>query len=63
MLQRLPAVIAQVNAGNACENLLNKIRQILILFIERKKLQKKYVTIKLNSINLWNRMNNVFINF
>ena len=62
MLQRLPAVIAQVNAGHACENLLNKIRQILILFIERKKLQKKYVT-KLNSINLWNRMNNVFINF
>ena len=63
MLQRLPAVIAQVNAGNASENLLNKRRQILILFIERKKLQKKYVTIKLNSINLWNRMNNVFINF
>ena len=52
MLQRLPAVIAQVNAGNASENLLNKRRQILILFIERKKLQKKYVTIKLNSINL-----------
>ena len=63
MLQRLPAVIAQVNAGNASENLLNKRRQILILFIERKKLWKKYVTIKLNSINLWNRMNNVFINF
>ena len=52
MLQRFLTVLAQVNAGNASENLLIKTRQILYFFIERKKLQKKYITIKLNSINL-----------
>ena len=29
MLQRLPAALAQVNAGNTSENLLNEIRQII----------------------------------
>ena len=29
ILQRLPIALAQVNAGNTSENLLNEIRQIL----------------------------------
>ena len=29
MLQRLPIDLAQVNAGNTSENLLNEIRQII----------------------------------
>ena len=29
MLQRLPVVLAQVKAGNRCENLLSEIRQII----------------------------------
>ena len=29
MPQRLPIVLAQVKAGNTCENLLNEIRQII----------------------------------
>ena len=29
MLQRLPIVLAQVKAGNTCENVLNIIRQII----------------------------------
>ena len=39
MLQRLPIVRAQVNAGNTSENLS------YILCIEQKKLLKKYTTI------------------
>ena len=45
MLQRLPVALAQVKAGNASEKLLNEIRQICILCIEKKKLLKKYITI------------------
>ena len=41
MLQRLPIALAQVKAGNTCENLLHKIRQSYILCIEQKKLLKK----------------------
>ena len=29
MLRRLPVAVAQMEAGNACENLLNKILQII----------------------------------
>ena len=31
MLQRLPTALAQVKAGNASENLLNEMRQIMYL--------------------------------
>ena len=44
MLQRLPIVLAQVNAGNISENLLNEIK-LYILCIEQKKLLKLYTTI------------------
>ena len=36
MVQRLPISLAQVNAGNISENLLNQIRKI-INFLNREK--------------------------
>ena len=41
MLQRFPTVLAQVNAGNASENLLNKRRKILYFFYWAKEITKK----------------------
>ena len=40
MLQRLPAALAQVIAGNTSENLLNEIRQIIYSLYREKKDQK-----------------------
>ena len=45
MLQRLQIEFAQVKAGNTSENLLVKSEKSYILFIERKKFLKKYITI------------------
>ena len=45
MLQRLRIALAQVKTGNTSENLLNKIRKMIHLCIEQKKLLKKYITI------------------
>ena len=42
MLKRLPIALAQVKTGNNSESLLNEIRQIIILYIDQKKLLKKY---------------------
>ena len=44
MLQILPIALAQVNAGNNSENVLNEIRKIVILCINQKKSLKKYLT-------------------
>ena len=43
VLQRLPIALAQEKAGNTSENL--KSDKLYILFIEKKKLLKKYTTI------------------
>ena len=45
MLQRLPIAFAQVKAGNASKNLLNKIRQIIYFLFQAKKVPKQYITI------------------
>ena len=45
MLQRLPRALAQVKASNTSENLLNEVRQIIYIYIKKKKLLKKYITI------------------
>ena len=45
MLQRLPAALEQVKAGNTSKNLLNEIRQIIYLLYWEKKLLKEYTTI------------------
>ena len=42
MLQRLPIALAQVKAGNNSESLLNEIRQIVILCINKNKSLEKY---------------------
>ena len=41
MLQRLPITLAQVNAGNTSEDLLNEIRQIIYSFYWEKEVTKK----------------------
>ena len=52
MLQRLPTALAQVKAGNASENLLNEMRQIMYLLYWAKRISKEvYNNIK-NSIEL-----------
>ena len=43
-LQRLPTDLAQVQAGNNSENLLNEIGKLFIRCINQKKLPKKYIT-------------------
>ena len=45
MLQRLPMVPTQEEAGNTSENLLNESIQSYILCIEQKKSLKKYIII------------------
>ena len=45
VFQRLSIALAQVKAGNTCENLLNEICQIIYFYIEQRKLLKQYVTI------------------
>ena len=41
LLQRLPIALAQVKAGNNCENLLNEIRQIVYFLYPSKEIIKK----------------------
>ena len=41
MLQRLPIVLAQAQAGNNSKNLLNEIRQIVYLLYQSKEITKK----------------------
>ena len=41
MIQRLAIALAQVNAGNNSENLLNKIRQIVDSLFQAKEITKK----------------------
>ena len=41
MLQRLPKALAQVEAGNNSDGLLNEIRQIVYSFYQSKQITKK----------------------
>ena len=50
MLQRLPITLAQVKAGYTSENLLNKIEQILYLYLS-KEIKKVYNNVT-NSIQI-----------
>ena len=52
MLQRLPIVLAQVKVGNTCENLLNKIRQIIYSLYRAKEITKKVYSNIMSSIKL-----------
>ena len=52
MLQRLPIALAQVNAGNNSESLLNEIRQIICSLYESKEITKKVYNNIIKSIQL-----------
>ena len=46
MLQRLSIALAQIKAGNTSKNLLNEIRQVILLFVViQKKELKKHIAI------------------
>ena len=56
MFQRLPIALAQVKAGNASENLLNKIRQTIYSLYRAKEITKNIYNNIMNLIKLLNRM-------
>ena len=62
MFQRLPIAIAQVKATNTSENLLNEIRQIIYSLYQAREIIKKVYNNIMNSINLSNRMDTIFMN-
>ena len=52
MLQRLPTEFAQVKAGNASENLLNEIRQIIYFLYQAKQISNRVYNNIMNSRKL-----------
>ena len=62
MPQRLPIAFEQVKAGNTSENLLNEIRQIIYFLYQAKEITKKVYNNMINSINLQNRTDTIFMN-
>ena len=62
MFQRLPIVLAQVKAGNTSENLLNEAREIIYSLHQEKNVSKKVYNNIMNLINLYSRMDTVFMN-
>ena len=52
MLQRLPIALAQVNAGNNSENLLNEIRQNVYSLYQPKQITKNIYNNIIKSIQL-----------
>ena len=52
MLQRLPIAFAQVKAGNASENLLNEILQIIYCLYWAKEITKKVYSNTISSIKV-----------
>ena len=53
MIERLPATLSQVKAGNTSENLLNEIRQIIYSLYRERNTKRVYKNI-VSSIKLWN---------
>ena len=52
MLQRLPIAIAQLEAGNNSESLLNEIRQIFYSLYQSKQITRKIYNNIIKSINI-----------
>ena len=52
MLQRLPAALAQIKAGNNSKTLLNEIRQIVYSLYQSKKITKKVYNKIIKSIKV-----------
>ena len=57
-LQTLPLVLLQIKAGNTSEKLLNEIRQTIYSFYWQKEVYNN----KINSIELQNRVDTIFVN-
>ena len=60
--ERLPMTLAQVKPSNTSEKLLNKIRQIIYSLYEVNKITKKVFNNIMSSINLYYKMDNIFMN-
>ena len=52
ILQRLPIALAQINAGNNSQSLLNEIRQIVYFLYQSKEITKKVYNNILKSIKV-----------
>ena len=52
MLQRLPIAVAQVNASDNSESLLNEIRQIIYLLYQSNEITKKVYKSIIKSIKV-----------
>ena len=63
MLQKLPIANTQVKAGNISKILLNEIARSYIICIEQKRITKKVYCKIMNSIQLSNTIDTIFMNF
>ena len=61
MLQRLPIVLAQVQAGNTAENLLNEICQIICSFYREKERNYEKSLQQYNEFNKVIKQNGYYI--
>ena len=52
MLQNVPIALAEVQAGNASENLLNEIQQIIYSLYHAQEITKKLYNNIMNSIKV-----------
>ena len=50
MLQRFPIALAQVKAGDASENILNQIRQVIYSLYQEKEDTKKLKTFNVKKL-------------
>ena len=62
MFQTLTIALVQLNTGNTSENLLNKIRQIILALYQAKEITKNLYNSIMNLIQLQNRLDTIFMN-
>ena len=62
MLQRLPTALPKIKSGNASENLLNEIRQIIYLSHRADEFTEKIYTNIISSIHSLYIMDTIFMN-
>ena len=62
MLQGIPIALAQLQAGNKSENLLNEIYQNIYSLYEAKEITKKVYNNIMNLKNASYKMDNIFMN-
>ena len=62
MFQRLLIALTQAKAGNASENLLNKIHQIIYSLYQANEITKKNINNIVNSVKVSYKMDTLFMN-